>query len=80
MTKPEITGSRIPGDRSSKENPPLLPLIVGMKEASHLLSCGHDQLYRFIRSGELEPQDHHAVDPGAYHQASSRHGWRVSAL
>jgi hypothetical protein len=52
--RPEIPGRRIPGDRSSKENPPLVPLIVGMKETSHLLSCGHDQVYDLLKSGELE--------------------------
>ena len=54
MARPEVTGSRILGGRSSKENPPLLPLIVSMKEAGHLLSCGHDQVYDLIHSGELE--------------------------
>jgi hypothetical protein len=54
MTRPEVTNRRIPGERSSKENPPLLPLIVSMKEAGHLLSCGHDQIYDLLRAGELE--------------------------
>jgi hypothetical protein len=54
MSRPEVTDRRVPGERSSKENPPLLPLIVSMKEAGHLLSCGHDQIYDLLRAGELE--------------------------
>jgi excisionase family DNA binding protein len=55
MAKAEITDRRIPGERHSKETPPLpLPLIVSMKEAGHFLSCGHDQIYDLIRAGELE--------------------------
>ena len=54
MTRPEVTDRRVLGGRSSKENPPLLPLIVSMKEATHLLSCGHDLVYDLIKAGELE--------------------------
>jgi hypothetical protein len=50
MARPDVTGRRVLGDESNEDK----PIVVNMKQAHALLSCGHDQIYDLIKLGDLE--------------------------